>query len=84
MLSLVLLLACAPQPSPADHAPPPAPLTLEVGPIRPGRVASWTVRGLNPGEDVYIGRGPGLSTHGPCLAAAGGLRVPPRPEAVKD
>jgi cysteine-rich repeat protein len=76
MRPLLLLLAACSDPAllPAEalHPPGAQTLTLEVGPIRPGLPASWTVRGLNPGETVYLGRGTALSTNGPCLAAAGG------------
>jgi cysteine-rich repeat protein len=81
MFLLILFAACTS--GTMLQLPPPSPspeLTLEVTALEPGQVAAWTVGGLSPNEQVYIGRAAQVAP-GPCLAAAGGLclEIGPRP-----
>lgn len=73
---LLLLLACAPELTAVDAAPPPAMgLSLSASALVPGAPFSLIVDGAIPGERVYLARGgPGVGA-GPCLAAAGGACV---------
>lgn len=75
-LPLFLLLACAPEEDSWQASPPSQSLDLSITPVVPGQQATWTVDGLNPGEQVFLLRGID-TTFGAagCPAFLGGLCV---------